>query len=302
MSRLFLLLILLSLPTHASDHADTPFYNMSRDDLKITGLLSFVDGDNFILILGTNPNLSSDVSTYQFPTDVHFNFYIDYDTDVNFDNPINNALYGGSISKPQTIKEDISISLVFDKKSSALAANTFSVNIVSSQNIVQADLKIEALVRDDPFTFPSFHGKNIAAIVVSIPLEKLDVPSEQPLLLWANITTVNSAQDTVIWEQVGRALRSQIPGQWEFNRYHPAKQQAYIGTTSDVMIYNRLKPALLPNGRSPNDDTLSILCTAGDIAVCDLLNKAKTGNYNPPYNGMNDKTFLSTFPYLPAPH
>lgn len=292
----------LSLPCIASDHADAPLYNMSRDDLKITGLLSFVDGENLVLILATHPSLLAPEGAYQFPTDVSFNFYIDYDSSVNFTDNSNNQLYGGTVDDSANIKEDITISLTFDKKANLGDENSFTAVVVSNKNIQLTDLKIEALVRDDPFTLPAFHGQNIAAIVLSIPLNKLNLATSQPLLLWATITTVNSGNDTILWENVGRALRSQIAGRWEFNHYPPAKQQAYIGMPVDVMIFDISKAARIPNGRALIDDLLAILCLAGDQAVCQLKTKAETGCYQPPYTGKNDKTFLMTFPYLPTPH
>ena len=72
---------------------------MSRDDLKITGLLSFVDGDNFILILATNPSLST--GEHQFPTDATFTIHIDYDSMVELNSTSNNQLYGGSLPQPK---------------------------------------------------------------------------------------------------------------------------------------------------------------------------------------------------------
>ena len=297
-----LLFLPISLPGIASDHADAPLYNMSRDDLKITGLLSFVDGENLILILATHPSLVVKNTAYQFPTDVSFNFYIDYDSAVHFSDNSNNQLYGGTVVDSATIKEDITISLRFDKKANVDDANSFTATVVSDKNIEPTDLKVEALVRDDPFTFPAFHGQNIAAIVLSMPLNKLKLATSQPLLLWVTITTVNSGNDTILWEHVGRALRSQIAGRWEFNHYHPAKQQAYIGMPVDVMIFDPSKAARIPNGRAVIDDPLAILCLAGDQEVCQLKIKAETGCYQPPYTGKNDKTFLTTFPYLPTPH
>jgi len=300
---IYLLLFLsLSLPCIASDHADAPLYNMSRDDLKITGLLSFVDGENLVLILATHPSLVTENGAYQFPTDVSFNFYIDYDSTVNFTDTSNNQLYGGTVDDPTKIKEDITISLTFDKKATSTDENTFTAAVVSSKNIQPTDLNIEAFVRDDPFTFPAFHGQNIAAIVLSMPLNKLNLATSQSLLLWATITTVNSGNDTILWEHVGRALRSQVAGRWEFNHYPPAKQQAHIGMPADVMIFDPSKAARIPNGRALIDDPLAILCLAGDQEVCQLKTKAETGCYQPPYNGKNDKTFLTTFPYLPTPH
>jgi hypothetical protein len=302
MRNLLFIFILVLLPCFASDHADAPLYNMSRNDLKITGLLSFIDGENLILILATHPSLLAKEGEYQFPTDVNFNFYIDYDSAVNFTDNSNNQLYGGTVESPEKIKEDITISLTFDKKSQVNDVNAFTSVVVSNKNIQSTDLKIEALIRDDPFTFPAFHGQNVAAIVLSMPLAKLNIVSSQPLLLWATITTVNSGNDTILWEHVGRALRSQIAGRWEFNHYPPAKQQAHIGMPVDVMIFDPSKAARIPNGRALIDDPLAILCLAGDQEVCKLKTKAETGCYNPPYTGKNDKDFLATFPYLPEPH
>jgi hypothetical protein len=304
MYRLLLLplLLLTALSCTASDHADTPLYNMSRDDLKITGLLSFVDGSNLILILATNPSLVSEGSSHQFPTDASFNIYIDYDSVVDFSDVTNTGLYGGTLLQSNVIKEDVSISIKFDKKKQVSDDNTFTATIVSSKNIQPEDLRIEGLVRDDPFTFPSFNGQNIAAIVVSMPLAKLNIPTEQPLLLWATVSTINSGQEPITWEYIGRGLRSQIAGRWAFNHYPPAKQEGNIGMPADVMIYDRSRTARLPNGRALADDTLAILCAAGDSEVCDLKAKAVNGTFDSPYTGANDKAFLSKFPYLPEPH
>jgi hypothetical protein len=106
----------------------------------------------------------------------------------------------------------------------------------------------------------------------------------------------------MIQEHVGRALRSQFSGSQELNRYHPSEQEEKTGMPADVIIYDTKKTALLPNGRALADDTLSILCQAGDQEVCQLLQKAKEGDYDPLYNGKNDKDFLTQFPFFAAPH
>jgi hypothetical protein len=99
---------------------------------------------------------------------------------------------------------------------------------------------------------------------MTMPLTKLNVPTEQPLLLWATVSNINSGGDPIIWEHVGRALRSKITGRWEFNRYHPTKHQGYIGMPANVMLYDRAKPTRLHNCRSLADDTSAILCAEDD--------------------------------------
>lgn len=301
MYRILIFLCFISQSVVSSDHADTPLNNMSRNDIKLTGLLSFVDKDQLVVIIGSNPLLNAEQG-YQFPTDVDFNLNLDFDANVSFDNKQHNQLYGGTINTPKNIKQDLTIRIKFNKKQNLSDENSFTTQIITAKDITQQMLKIEALVRDDPFTFPSFHGQNIAAIVISIPLKAVSMENTQHVLIWSTITETSSDDGRVILEHVGRALRSQIAGQQALNLYPPSKQTEKTGLVTDVMIYRLDQPALLPNGRALKDDTLSILCAAADEAVCELLAKAKAGNYNPSYTGQNDKAFLPLFPYLAAPH
>ncbi len=298
MYRTFLLLFIICHTVIASDHADPPLNNMTRDDIKLTGLLSFIDKEQLVVIIGSHPKLVAETG-YQFPTDVNFNLYFDFTSLVNFKDQQNNQLYGGTIVSPERIKHDLSISLKFQKKQKLSDKHSFTTEIGGSNHILADAFKIAALVRDDPFTFPSFHGQNIAAIVISVPLSVLPIQSDKTVLMWSTITEQAQTGENKILEHVGRALRSQIKDRQILNMYPPAEQAAKTGLVTDVMIYKIDQPALLPNGRALVDDTLSILSDAGDQEVCKLFDKAKM---DPTYTGKNDKPFLPQFPYLAAPH
>lgn len=302
MYRYIILSLILTISSYcnASDHADGSHTHPSND-LKITGLFGFIENNNLIMILGVNPKLEGEATKYQFSTDASYNFYIDYDSIVDFSDTKKNQLFGGTLPQPKAIQEDISISIKFDKKKEASNVNSFSAVIVSEKEIQPTDMRIEALVRDDPFTFPSVHGHNIGAIVISIPLNKINIATEQPLLLWATVNSISEGQEMQV-EHVGRALRSQFPNFQKLNNIHPSEHEAAGIIPADVMIYDRSKVTRLPNGRALIDDTLEILCNAGDSDVCGLKHRAQSDYPKCAYSGSNDKVFLAEFPYLPEPH
>ena len=113
------LILITSSYCNASDHADGPTHN----GLKITGLFGFVENNNLTMILGVNPRLEGRATEYQFPTDANYNFYIDYDSVVDFSDTKNNQLFGGTLPQSKAIKEDISITIKFNKKKEGLFKN-----------------------------------------------------------------------------------------------------------------------------------------------------------------------------------
>ena len=74
------------MPCSASDHADAPLHIMNSDDLRLACLFSFVEQDNLVLIVTSYSEAIAHNNQYQFPSDVSFNFYIDTNSRVNFNN------------------------------------------------------------------------------------------------------------------------------------------------------------------------------------------------------------------------
>src|SRR5262245_55372147 len=102
-------------PALASDHTDTPILiEAGRDDARLTDFWTFAQSGRLVMILGINPFLPADVREYRFPTDVTYSFFIDRDSKVNYNDPVLNAAFGGTVTKPSKIKEDITFNVTFD--------------------------------------------------------------------------------------------------------------------------------------------------------------------------------------------
>ena len=134
------------------------------------------------------------------------------------------------------------------------AIKKFSIHSANIQpNIQPTNLRIEALVRDDPFNFLSFYRENIGAMVMTMPLTKLNVPTEQPLLLWATVSNINSEGE--VTRSFGSMLVvpcvQKLPSDGNLTVTHPNKHQGYNGMPANVMIDDRSKSARLPNDTCP---------------------------------------------------
>jgi hypothetical protein len=138
-------------------------------------------------------------------------------------------------------------------------------------------------LRDDPFIITVQDGRNVAAIVLELPLAKvLATLPQSTLLIWAT----SKIPDIVgpFMDLAGRALRSQFPVNDLINTLHPSEHTSKLGIPPDVIIFDTSRPAGFPNGRELTDD------------VADIVLDAEIPGPE------NDVPFLDEFPYLAPPH
>jgi hypothetical protein len=300
--------VLAAAAARAADHGDTPaLIAIPRNEARISDLHVFTRGPNLVLALSTFPNLPGDA--YRFPSDLVLKLHIDNHSLVSFDDPVDRAQFGGTIVDPEEIGADITLEFTFDGDGRA----HLSASGLSGRQ--EKALKVFAGMRDDPFIRGPQIGRNVAAIVVEMPLAfalargigpriARDLKSfkgrpSRTILAWATsrVPDISGPQA----ELGARALRSQCPQPLcnaqdgadlnLRNETSPADYAAKLGVRPDVVIFDASRPAKFPNGRALEDDVVSIVAAFGQ----NLL-----GNDHP-CPAANDAPFLETFPYLAPP-
>jgi hypothetical protein len=243
------------LPALASDHTDTPLHiDTGRDDARITDFWSFVQNGRLVMIMGINPFLPAEVREYVFPTDVTYRFFIDQDSRVNFNDPVVNAAFGGTVANPIGIREDISFNVTFDRW------NRPQVEVVgrdlSECQRIRERMRVFSGLRAEAFIFAPFVNNNIGAIVIDVPLEEVKKDNDT-LLLWVTSSVDDFAGQ--FQELGGRTLNSQFPEKLALNFIHPSQHRAALGLNPDVIILNTREPSRFPNGRRLQDDIVNLV-------------------------------------------
>ena len=276
-------LILASGPSptvRASDHSDAPSSVAGvRQDANITDLPAFVYGANLVLAMTTNPAIPASAATYVFPTDVTFAFNIDVDSAVDAADPFGD---GGTIVAPHDVNADVIYRVRFNADGSGQVQRVGRGGMRGGQIAA-----FFAGLRDDPFIRGPRQGRNSAAIVMEVPLSSLTA-KQTMLLIWAT-TEVEEFEGT-FQEIAGRSLRSMFPENAVLNVMQPKHHLQRAGLRPDVMIFDTSLPAAFPNGRALTDD------------VIDLVGDSRVLGNDAPFPSMNDKPFLTAFPYLASPH
>lgn len=274
---------------YASDHGDTPLLKESqRHDARLADLFAFVRDGNLVLILTTDPTIPPGVTEYVFPTDVKYRIFIDNDRDVSFDDPADLANFGGTVVAPKRIRADIAFQIRFRDD------NTPQLGVKGLTHQEKELISLFTGPRDDPFIRAPREGRNIAAIVLELPLS-LVLDSQPTLLIWgtAKVQDLHGSQQ----ELAGRALRSQFPENDQMNTLHPRDHLAQLGVAPDVLILNTSEPSAFPNGHELADDVVDLVCFA-PAAECRVFDQANEGPAGP---AENDVPFLDVFPYLAPP-
>jgi hypothetical protein len=310
-------------PAFASDHADPVV--LEDPESNLTDLFFFPDGNNYVLIFDVRRNLL-DAPPYELKDD-SFTVNIDLHSQVTYDNQADLARFGGTIVRPSGVGADATIKIRLNNDGSLKESDIAGL-------AGQDAIRIWSGVRDDPFIFFPFFGKNTIATVMSIPVSSFP-PGQQDFLLWA--TTEHDGKQV---DHVGRSIRTQLPryasllGSPNVNVLAPKDQvpaidqiakgrekvtniinrytqlapilpvwqttlemRAFDLLTPDVMIFTTRRPAGYPNGRLLTDDVVSLACHAGDCLLQELA--LRTGKW--PQATKNDKDFSPTFPYLADP-
>ena len=269
------------LPLAASDHSDVPSINgVARQDANLTDLHAFTVGDRLVIALSMNPAIPPSASSYVFPSDITFEINIDQNAAVSPADPYG---MGGTILNPERIHEDVTFRIKFGADGQP-RVNTI---VRGAPNSSVPILNFFAGLRDDPFIRGPRIGRNVASIVLEVPLAAV-ARTQSTLLIWATAAGENA--DAPFQDLAGRSLRSMFPENNACNVIHPRLQQRQLHVPPDVMIYDTVRPAAYPNGRALVDDVVDLV---GDQRV--LANDF-------PFPTENDVPFLSTFPYLAPPH
>ncbi len=304
----------------ASDHADPMWLAEDEQEANITGLFFFPDGDRMVTIFNVRRALTGPPPYNLEP--FTYNIYMDLHSKVKFDNAEDLARYGGTIEAPENIAPDVTIKFRLNNDTTVKEQ---SFNGLSSLE----NIRVFTGVRDDPFIFPKFFKVNVISMVISIPASSFP-QTAQTWLLWATTNRVANGEQI---DHVGRSNRTQL-GRFEIlNTVPPSEHVAAIKKAAtrrndiqkfltqaapplanlnqlsgflfrhydekpDVMIYTSASPSGFPNGRRLTDDVAALTCQQGD---CPLFENSFIDSSQWPRAVVNDKPFLSEFPYLAEP-
>jgi hypothetical protein len=276
-------LLASSLRLHAADHGDTPVLaSLGRSDAQITDLFAFMRGDNLVVALCTNPAIPITATDYLFAPDLTATFHIDRHSRVNRNDPGDLVQFGGTIVRPNAVADDVTLEVTFDDDGRP-ALHTTGIG-----KKYRRQIQFFAGLRDDPFIRRPRAGRNVAAIVIELPVEAV-LRRRNDLLIWA--TTNIPELEGPISEYGGRALRSMFNE--PMNSLSPRKQWRVMKEIPDVVILNVGYASGFPNGREPADDVVDL--------VVDIPGGTLPGE-GPEFPTQNDVPFLPTFPYLAPPH
>lgn len=297
----------------ASDHAD-PIKNRTPE-VGISDLFAFPDGDQLVIILNVRPGLSSAPPFELEP--FTYNIFLDLHTAVTFDDEEDLNRYGGTIPDSTTISPDVTIAIKLEND------GTLDRRTITGLDEPDA-VRLWTGIRDDPFILPRFFGKNVLAMVLSIPFASFPA-NQQDWILWGTSTRKRFLGGTEQVDHVGRSNRTMLPRFDFLNTIPPNQQTAEIRRRHDnpgliddllmtyaqpffairhydfppdVMIFTRRRPPGYPNGRLLTDDVADLTCRQGDCLLWEL-SFADSEQY--PRQTVNDKPFLDTFPYLAEP-
>jgi hypothetical protein len=269
----------------AADHGDMPsLAGIGRTDAQTTDLFAFTRCDSLILALCTDPGIPPAVSSYIYPSDLTLEISIDRHSKVRFDDAASMLKYGGTIVRPEAVVAACRFRLTFDDEGQC---NLTTHGIVAEH---VSSIQVFTGLRDDPFIRLPRTGRNVAAVVIELPLQAV-AKKDQTLLIWA--TTAVPGIEGPVGDHAGRALRSMFID--PANVLSPQKQFLELGMTPDVVILDVSRPSGFPNGRLLTDDVV-------DLVVDMPLPGGTLPGEAPDFPTENDVPFLGNFPYLAPPH
>lgn len=271
----------------ASDHADTPaLAAIPRHDARLTDLHAFTNGADLVLAVSTNPMIPTSATSYTWPSDLSITIHIDNNAKVDHSDPAF-ALFGGKIHKPNKIKSEVELTVTFPG-----GIPTLSTDGIESCDV--GAIQLFAGLRDDPFIRGPRQGRNIAALVLQLPVDAVR-KGNKPMLIWATSKVAAATFASPIAEHVGRSFRSQLLFNDAMNTQTPSDQATSLEAAGlepipDVMVLDLALPVGFPNGRLLTDD------------VVDIVGDPASQANDTPFPTANDLPFLPAFPYLALPH
>ena len=198
--------------------------------------------------------------------------------------------YGGTLVRPTAIRERMVFQVTFDK------AGQPRLDVAGLPRNAAGQIKLFAGLRDDPFIRKPRKGRNVAAVVLEVPLYLL-FRGSPTFLIWATSQIPEVAGPMA--EHGGRALMSQFLPNMDMNTMAPAQHMMLMNKVPDVIIYNLILDVVFgetfPNGRDLTDDVVDLV---PDIPI----NGGVLPGEGPEYPSENDVPFLDDFPYLAEPH
>ena len=159
----------------AADHVDLPKSatgaEQTRPDASITDFFSFVNGNKLVLIMDVNPFLDPAVQTYKFPTDVKYRFNVDLNSPVTIGTDVVSKEFGGNITKPNLISEDLVFEVTFDS-SNRPRLNVTGADAARCEGI-RPRVRMFTGLRAEAFIFAPFVRNNVASIVLEMPVSSV---------------------------------------------------------------------------------------------------------------------------------
>ena len=191
----------------ASDHADPT--DLTDPNANITDLFFFPKGDQYILIFNVRRALTASQPYDLAPYEYRVNF--DLTTPTTFDSAEDRARYGGTITTPDRLHPDATITVRLNNDTTLK-----SITVNGLKNTEK--IRTYTGVRDDPFIFPRFFKVNVIAMVMSLPKDAFPV-GQHDFMLWGT-----ASKDGAELDHVGRSIRTQLPRFGIINTTPPGDQ------------------------------------------------------------------------------
>ncbi len=265
----------------ASDHGDTALLrSLQRHDARITDFYAFIRNEKLVLAVCLDPTIAPGVHEYVFPRNLSISISIDTHSEVDFSDPDDLAELGGTVVDPGGIGADIGINIGFDKHHQP------RLKVEGLPGRVRGEIDLFTGLRDDPFIRGPRIGRNVAVIVLQLPVGEVVEP-HGTMLVWAvsKVPEIHGPQADL----AGLSLRNQFPENEAMNLLHPRNHFELLGLSPDVLIFDTSWHAAFPNGRELADD------------VVDLVGDPRPLVNDQPFPSENDVPFLDVFPYLAPP-
>jgi hypothetical protein len=285
----------------ASDHGDVPVVlGAGRVDLNLSDLHAFTvfeDGDHqLVLSMCSNTGIPTTFGgSYIFPTDAKFRFFVD-------NGPSESVPADAASDVYEDVTFDVTFETVTDESGASSSVPTVMAHGLKNRRHEQNPpaVKVFTGLTDDPFIRAPRNGRNVASIVLRIPLGQVLADGQTTLRVWA--TTEWPDVEGQQLELAGAPLDTMAPSRAALNAQHPSMH----ATPPSVLTFDVTSAAAFPNGRALEDDVVDLVgAMFPGVAGRDVRNTEGCGNVGlgtyTNCNATNDRPFRATFPYLAEP-